>query len=825
MLNIANNQIVDIAPLQGLTTLEELTFEGNSIADRTPLLSLNITFDENIVSGNPYVHDYQLELALRSALDLSEDAELTPDNIAQLETLTLPDSDADVTTLTGLEYATALTELHASGNAIVDLTPLSNLTLLTTVDLANNQIWNLAPLSDLTLLTTVDLANNQIWNLAPLSDLTLLTTLDLANNQIQGVYPLAGLVNLETLTLEGNQIRDTSPLLQLTAAVDIELVETVYVPDRGLRAFIQVKFGLNKYDPITPSRMRSFHSIVDLVDPNLSDLTGFEYATNLTILQLPDKRISDISPLAGLTNLQVLDLDNNQIVDVSPLAGLTHITHLKLENNQIVDVSPLANLRTLIGLGLEGNPIDDTRPLANLTAYIDIEVDRDVVHIPDAALAVAIRGALDLAPDASITKEALASLTELSIDEMGDGGVVTDLSGLELATNLVTLTITGSRVSEDTATPQDDPAVGITDITLLGELENLQTVSLNQNNIADITPIQHNENLTSLSLDGNRVTHILSSARERFIQGVARGFTTLSVFWNLESLSLKANGISDVTQLANLTSLIDLALESNNISDVSPLASLESLVTLSLRPNPILDTSVLLPLVEAGLTVDIPVLAHPRHDVNQDGITNEADALLVTAAVGEDAEPDTFLSADVNLDGVVDNADLLIVTEHQEDLEPAAPSLNTRFEHLDAVRLETFNWDALAKELRILRVESDGSLKYQRAIALIEALFAANRPSETLLLANYPNPFNPETWIPYQLANSSDVQITIYDIRGTVVRHLALGHQAVGHYTTRSRAAYWDGRNAYAERVASGIYFYQLQADKVSLLRKMVILK
>ncbi len=95
----------------------------------------------------------------------------------------------------------------------------------------------------------------------------------------------------------------------------------------------------------------------------------------------------------------------------------------------------------------------------------------------------------------------------------------------------------------------------------------------------------------------------------------------------------------------------------------------------------------------------------------------------------------------------------------------------------------------------------------------------------TVLLANYPNPFNPETWIPYHLASPSDVRITIYDARGTVIRHLDLGHQREGYYTSQSRAAYWDGRNAVGERVASGVYFYQLQADNVSLLRKMIIVK
>ena len=144
---------------------------------------------------------------------------------------------------------------------------------------------------------------------------------------------------------------------------------------------------------------------------------------------------------------------------------------------------------------------------------------------------------------------------------------------------------------------------------------------------------------------------------------------------------------------------------------------------------------------------------------------------------------------------------------------------------IDPAILETLDRDVLEAQLRILRTESDGSAKYRDAIAMIEAFLAAARPHETVLLPNYPNPFNPETWIPYHLANPSNVVITIYDARGSVIRRLELGHQREGYYTSRSRAVYWDGRNNVGEPVASGIYFYQLQADNASLLRKMVILK
>ena len=98
-------------------------------------------------------------------------------------------------------------------------------------------------------------------------------------------------------------------------------------------------------------------------------------------------------------------------------------------------------------------------------------------------------------------------------------------------------------------------------------------------------------------------------------------------------------------------------------------------------------------------------------------------------------------------------------------------------------------------------------------------------PEETALLSNYPNPFNPETWIPYQLAEPTDVTLTIYDIQGRVVRTLDLGHQRAGIYESKSRAAYWDGKNAQGEPVASGVYFYTLKAGDFSATRKLLIRK
>ena len=113
----------------------------------------------------------------------------------------------------------------------------------------------------------------------------------------------------------------------------------------------------------------------------------------------------------------------------------------------------------------------------------------------------------------------------------------------------------------------------------------------------------------------------------------------------------------------------------------------------------------------------------------------------------------------------------------------------------------------------------------KRSLIQLPALVAYEIPTETELLRNYPNPFNPETWIPYRLAEDAFVTLTIYDLNGQIVRTLDVGHQIASVYENRSKAIYWDGRNGLGEQVASGVYFYHLSAGDYSATRKMVILK
>ena len=140
--------------------------------------------------------------------------------------------------------------------------------------------------------------------------------------------------------------------------------------------------------------------------------------------------------------------------------------------------------------------------------------------------------------------------------------------------------------------------------------------------------------------------------------------------------------------------------------------------------------------------------------------------------------------------------------------------------------------DTLMVELRDTSGELIGTLSHEISATDIRQAFTELiltpedlAPRQTTLLANYPNPFNPETWIPYQLANNTHAAIHIYSQTGELVRSLDLGLQSAGYYVGKARAAYWDGRNGSGESVASGVYFYQLITPESTATRKMVILK
>ena len=226
-----------------------------------------------------------------------------------------------------------------------------------------------------------------------------------------------------------------------------------------------------------------------------------------------------------------------------------------------------------------------------------------------------------------------------------------------------------------------------------------------------------------------------------------------------------------------------------------------------------------------ALTPDTPVEpSQLAEDANNDGVVNILDLVAVSGQLGQTGDG---LSGDVNDDGMVNILDLVAVSARfGETTTPQAPIIRREQRSLFPTPIVVpVTPEMIQKWIDMAYAADDGSPAFRRGIAVLERLLSALTPKATVLLPNYPNPFNPETWIPYHLADAADVTLTVYDTQGVLVRRLDLGYQPAGYYTDRAKAAYWDGRNESGESVASGVYFYQLRAGGYSALRRMVIVK
>jgi len=269
-----------------------------------------------------YFADANLKAAVEQALGISDP---TPTDMLALTELTA--TYKAIANLTGIEYATNLTDLNLRGNQIKNLSPLSGLTNLTKLCLHKNLIVNISALSGLTNLTELDLnLNTGIRNIGPLSGLANLTSLEVNNNRVSDISPVSGLTNLTNLGLHNNEISDISAL-------------------SGLTNLNRLVIGGNQIS-------------------NISVLSGL---TNLTRLSLSENLISNISPLSGLVNLEDIDIIYNQISDISHVSGLTNLRRLYLSHNNISDISALSALANLVDLGLPNNQISDISALAALT--------------------------------------------------------------------------------------------------------------------------------------------------------------------------------------------------------------------------------------------------------------------------------------------------------------------------------------------------------------------------------------------------------------------------------------------------------------------------
>ena len=233
------------------------------------------------------------------------------------------------------------------------------------------------------------------------------------------------------------------------------------------------------------------------------------------------------------------------------------------------------------------------------------------------------------------------------------------------------------------------------------------------------------------------------------------------------------------------------------------------------NPNVLSEFAV---LVTGEELVALPEERPLAADVDGNGTVNILDLVHIATRLGRTG-PDP---ADVNRDGTVNIRDIVLAAALM-GTEAAAPSasvvIGIQRGHLPLQVEDIQLWLTQAQHI------DSRDPTFQRGVIVLKHLMETLTPKKTGLLPNYPNPFNPETWIPYQLAEAADVALTIYATDGRLIRTLSFGHQSDGIYQSKSRAVYWDGRNELGEPVASGVYFYTLTADDFTATRKMLIRK
>lgn len=427
-LILTRNRIEDFSPLEELTRLRTLRIKGNPIRDLSPLIGLNLTdlkYDSVLLipqqkqSPEVWMPDPVLWMAVRGELGLLPGVPLTKEKMQELTYLEA--QNRGITDITGLAFATNLTELHLGQNPITDLQPLANLTTLESLHIwslsPNTPDLDLRPLANLVNLKALSLERNGISDIRLLAGFKQLRLLHLTGNQIEDINPLSGLTELRTLWIKENPITDLSPLIGLRLTdlkYDGLLLTTAqtepskaWMPDAALWTAVRGELGLLPGVPLTKENMLRLERIEVNYNDTLN-LTGLAFATNLrtltldgnnhitglrsiaNLINLVELRIwrpedapptnLDILPLANLTNLEELVIEGYGISDISILADFMKLQRLYLENNHIEDFSPLTGLTNLRELRIRNNRAIDFRPLVplNLTLFKYDEVYEDL---------------------------------------------------------------------------------------------------------------------------------------------------------------------------------------------------------------------------------------------------------------------------------------------------------------------------------------------------------------------------------------------------------------------------------------------------------------
>ena len=721
------------------------------------------------------IPDANLRAAIEEALGKTPGARITAEEMATLTGFEA--GNRDISDLTGLEAATNLEELELPRNLISDISPLAGLIRLRRLNLRDNAISDISPLAELISLRNLNISLNVVSDLSALTELTDLRGLGIGENLIDDLSPLVGLIKLENISMSENPPADLSALSGLT----------------NLREFHS--WGTPILD-LAPLAELPKISKINICGGDISDLSPLADATGLKELYFAGNEISDLSPLTGLTGLTRLNLKHNEVSDISPLAALQNLTWVDLGDNALSEVSPLSELNGLTWLNLSQNAVSDVSALTSLSSLTWVGLSGNAVSD--------ISGLEELSEVTPVSHFINTAFPEAGPKIVGPWlWVIVPGSWLDYTDFL-------ARASSGAATEVKVATFGATEGKVVGSSEW---------ELHELSPTG-GDNI-------NEMTDALGwGSGSEIYDHIVYGSVTLDAPREQDTTMLVGSGDAVKVWLnGELVHYNPVERGAGDFQDAFP-------VTLKEGPNVLLvavdnrghgsfsgffgfakDTEYTVNHPDKKVSIEVPA-----YDVNRDGVTNILDLILVGQDFGKTRL--TNARTDVNGDRTINISDLILVAQHLGELSgiAAAPSVFAlRDVGLDAAIVQA--WIAQAQ------VENDGSVVFQQGIANLQQLLALLTPEKTALLANYPNPFNPETWIPYQLAEPATVTLHIYTVSGALVRMLDLGHQPAGIYHQRSRAAYWDGRNQLGESVASGVYFFTLTAGDFTATRKMLIAK
>ncbi len=819
-----------------------------------------------------HLPDPNLRAAIAEALGKNPHGSITTEEMEGLGRLVA--RNKGIRELAGLQFASNLSELHLEDNKISDLSPIAGLIELNRLDLNGNSISDLSPLKGLKNLTFLRLWGNRLLlsDLSPVAGLVNLEYLRVVFSSVSDLSPVAGLINLKYLGVTDNNVSDLSPVAGLINLEELDFGNSPasdLSPLAGLINLKRIATWGNPVSDLSPLAGLPKLEIIGFGGAEVSDLKPLAGLTELEELYFAGNNISDISPLAGLTGLKRLDFRGNNISDISPLAGLTNLKWLNVAENQISDFSPLDGLRENIKLLWHSNPafpkggpkiegpwlwivlpgtadnhLNNTDLLSEASGGAMTEVE------------VATHGATEgkLVGDSVWTSHRLPPTGQNNIEDMLkrsiDGGVIYG-----------TVSLHSPRQQETTMFVGGDRGVRV---WFNGALIYERLNRMSGDDYTDFFPVTLEQGRNVLLI----AVHTLGNGFFGFEPGTEYTLRNPGVGYTFSqtpihvgdtfTLDISAEDVIDLAGWQFDIVFDPAALEAISVTEgdflktdggstffhggsvdnaagkIGGLTAAQlsgggatgtgTLLQVTFKAKVAGETQLTLQNFQFGSTVgdDIPAGPHEIYltveeqlatgDVNRDGVISILDLVLIVRQLGQSVPAGS--AVDLNGDGIVSVLDLILVAQRITG-SPAAPAVGT--ESVDAAMIEA--WIAQA------RLEDDGSLAFKQGIEILENLLASLIPKETALLRNYPNPFNPETWIPYQLARPADVTLTIYDINGQLVRRLTVGHQAAGMYRSRSRAVHWDGRNQLGESVASGLYFYTLAAGEFTATRRMLILK